>query len=171
MEYNADLTGVNFTAVDFETANGKLSSICQIGLVRVENGIIVKELDFLVQPPANEYHWGNVKVHGIKSVHTYDKPTFDHFWPELLPFIHNQVFVAHNVQFDSRCLQETLRFYNLKVPPFKTQCTVKIYKRNLKFLADMYGIPLLHHNALSDAKACAALYLRYVKEQRLLAYK
>lgn len=29
-----------FTAIDFETAQGKRWSICQVGLVRIENGII-----------------------------------------------------------------------------------------------------------------------------------
>lgn len=165
-----DLTGVNFTAVDFETANGKMNSICQIGLVRVENGQIVKEIDYLVQPPDNQYHWGNVRVHGIKSEHTYNKPTFDYFWGELKPYIQGQIFVAHNVKFDAKCLLDTLRFYDIEAPKFKTQCTVKIYKRNLKFLADLYNIPLQHHNALSDAKACASLYLRHVVEQRKIAY-
>lgn len=154
----------NFTAIDFETANGKMSSICQIGLVRVENGVIVKEINHLVQPPGNDYHWGNTKVHGIRKEHTAHAPTFDKFWKEIEPYIKDQVFVAHNVQFDSRCLLGTLEYYNIPAPKYKTQCTVKIYKRNLAFLCDLYNIPLKHHDALSDARACAYLFLKYLKE-------
>jgi len=30
-----------FTAIDFETAQGKRWSVCQVGIVRVENGQVV----------------------------------------------------------------------------------------------------------------------------------
>jgi DNA polymerase-3 subunit epsilon len=40
----------NFTAIDFETAQGKCWSICQIGLVRVEDSKIVDRVDLLVCP-------------------------------------------------------------------------------------------------------------------------
>lgn len=166
MDIPYHLPGVNFTAVDFETANGQLNSICQVGLVRIEDGKIVKEIDVLIQPPGNAYHWGNTKVHGIKSGDTAHAPTFDAVWESMKPYISNQLFVAHNVQFDAGCLRSTLAHYDLDIPKFNTQCTVKIYKRNLKFLAEMYNIPLQHHNALSDAKACAMLYLRYLEEQK-----
>ena len=43
----------SFTAIDFETAQGYRWSICQVGLVHVENGIITKEINILVQPPNN----------------------------------------------------------------------------------------------------------------------
>ena len=46
----------SFTALDFETATGYRNSICQVGFVRVENGIITKEVNILVQPPDN-YYW------------------------------------------------------------------------------------------------------------------
>jgi len=37
------MTG-NFTAIDFETAQGYRWSICQVGLVRVEQGVITNEI-------------------------------------------------------------------------------------------------------------------------------
>ncbi|MEI8087406.1 MAG: hypothetical protein WCG93_14445 [Paludibacter sp.] len=48
-----------FTAIDFETAQGYRWSICQVGLVRVENGLITSEISFLVQPP-NNYYWNHL---------------------------------------------------------------------------------------------------------------
>lgn len=166
MENSQYIPGLNFTAIDFETANGQMSSICQVGLVRVENGIIVKEIECLIQPPNNSYHWGNSKVHGLKSIDTASAPFFNEIWHDIKHYIANQLFVAHNVQFDVGCLRATLAHYNLPIPSFNTQCTVKIYKRNLKYLCDLYGIDLTHHNALSDARACAILYLKYLEEQR-----
>ena len=43
-----------FTAIDFETANPKRNSICQVGLVRVIKGQVVDQINVLVRPPQNE---------------------------------------------------------------------------------------------------------------------
>lgn len=55
----------NFTAIDFETAHGKRWSICQIGLIRVENGEIKNAFSKLVQPPGNYYWQRFTEIHGI----------------------------------------------------------------------------------------------------------
>jgi DNA polymerase-3 subunit epsilon len=68
----------NFTAIDFETATGYRNSICQIGLVQVKNGIIINEINILVQPPDN-YYWNRfTDIHGITAIDTKTAPTFDH---------------------------------------------------------------------------------------------
>ncbi|HLS71356.1 MAG TPA: 3'-5' exonuclease [Chitinophagaceae bacterium] len=158
---------LDFTAIDFETANGRYESICQIGLVRFENGEIVKEIDCLVKPPENSYHWGNSRVHGLGSKDTKNAPTFDKLWHLMEPYIFRKRIVAHNSQFDAMCLRTVLKYYNLDIPPFDTVCTVKIYKKNLKKLCEEHDIELMHHNALSDARACAALYMKYLKKQNI----
>lgn len=154
-----------FTAIDFETAHAKNWSICQVGLVTVEDGIITKEVDILVQPPGNSYHWGNSRVHGINKKKTLNAPFFNEIWHEIEPFIANQNIVAHNAPFDRSCLRSVLTFYNFPIPDFEPHCTVKIYKRNLKFLCDLYGIEINHHDALSDARACAQLYIKYLNSE------
>src|SRR5690606_1089193 len=152
-----------YTAIDFETAHAKPWSICQVGLVRVEEGTITKEIDLLVQPPGNNYHWGNTRVHGISKKVTAHAPTFAEIWPEMEPYINGQHIVAHNAPFDVSCLKASLAFYNLPVPQFQSHCTVKIFKRNLALLCNAYGIELNHHQALSDAKACAALFQMHLE--------
>jgi DNA polymerase III epsilon subunit-like protein len=58
-------------------------SICQIGICRVEIGLIVYKDCFLVQPPNNEYsHW-NVIVHGISPDQTQNHPTFPEIWDKI----------------------------------------------------------------------------------------
>ena len=69
-----------FTAIDFETAQGYRWSICQVGLIRVENGIITKELDILVQPP-NNYYWSFfTDIYRIASKDITKAPTSDQIW-------------------------------------------------------------------------------------------
>lgn len=158
MEMNNNTAISNFTAIDFETAHGKMWSICQVGLVRVESGIVVKEMELLVRPPKNKYHWGNTRVHGLSAKNTAQAPAFNDIWWQIEPYISDQHVVAHNATFDCNCLIEVLRYYSLPQPFFHRHCTVKIFKHNLALLCNTYGIPLKHHNALSDAKACAILF-------------
>ena len=70
----------NFTAIDFETASGYRNSICQVGMVRVENGIITKEVNQLVQPP-NNYYWSFfTDIYRIASKDITKAPTSDQIW-------------------------------------------------------------------------------------------
>jgi DNA polymerase-3 subunit epsilon len=163
MQLNEFSSLANFTAIDFETANGKMWSICQVGLVCVENGVIVKELELLVQPPDNDYHWGNSRVHGITKKHTLDAPTFAEIWPQLKPYIQGRHVVAHNASFDCTSLQQTLEYYKIPKAKFHQHCTVQIFKRKLSLLCDHYNISLVHHNALSDARACAQLFIMHLE--------
>ena len=157
-----------FTAIDFETAHPKRWSICQVGIVRVEDGIIKEQLSMLVQPPDN-FYWNNfIDIHGISPEHTCNAPTFDEVWDRFKHYIENETVVAHNgFSFDFPCLSQALTFYNLEVPSYTGACTYKIYNDNLASLCKLHRIPLNHHDALSDARACAELYLRHLIKQQL----
>lgn len=156
----------SFTAIDFETAQGYRWSICQVGLIRVEKGIITKELNILVQPP-NNYYWSRfTDIHGISAQDTFKSPTFDVVWNQIEPYITNENVIAHNgFGFDFPVLSNTLEYYGLSTPEYNKFCTYKIYKSNLADLCTEHKIPLNHHDALSDARACAELYLRYLKNK------
>jgi DNA polymerase-3 subunit epsilon len=154
----------SFTAIDFETAQGYRWSICQVGLVRVENGVITQELDILVQPPDNYYWYNFTKIHGISAKDTLNAPTFNQVWDRIASFIENQNVIAHNgFGFDFPVLNKTLEYYCMPTPDYNKFCTYKIYKSNLANLCQEHNIPLNHHDALSDARACAELYLKYLR--------
>jgi len=154
-----------FTAIDFETAQGYRWSICQVGLVRVENGIITDKLSILVQPPGN-YYWDKfIDIHGITPETTANAPTFAHVWKQLEPYITNQNVVAHNgFCFDFHCLEQTLLYYHITPQEFTGHDTYKLYKTDLASLCRMHKIPLNHHDALSDAMACAELFGRWLEK-------
>jgi DNA polymerase III epsilon subunit-like protein len=104
---------MNFTVIDFETTHPKRWSICQIGLVRVESGVVTAELDLLVQPPNNEVWSRFTEIHGIHWQDTTTQPTFDQRWPQILPYIDEQVVVAHNIYFDGSYLAQALAYYGI----------------------------------------------------------
>ena len=149
-----------FTAIDFETAQGYRWSICQVGLVRVVNGKVTEKIDLLVQPPDNYYWRRFVDIHGISSEMTKAALTFDKIWPVIEPFINNQHVVAHNGAFDFSCIEQTLEWYGLEQPAYDRHCTYRIYGESLHTLCSQHGIELDHHHALSDAMACAQLFLK-----------
>jgi len=153
-----------FTAIDFETAQGKRWSICQVGLVRVENSVITEKISILVQPPQNYYWDWFTDIHGIKPKDTRNAPTFNKVWHQIEPYIKGQNVVAHNgFGFDFQVLNKTLEYYGLPVPEYEKHCTYKIYDDNLASLCEKHSIPLNHHEALSDALACAELFKRHIR--------
>ncbi len=156
----------NFAAIDFETAHGRRWSICQVGLVTVENGIIKDQLSILVKPP-NNFYWDRfVDIHDITPEHTANTQTFDKVWQQIEPFIKNKNLVAHNgFSFDFHCLNQTLEYYNIEPPKYTGHCTYRIFGDNLASLCKKYVIPLNHHNALSDAMACAKLFQIHINNK------
>ena len=53
----------SFVAIDVETANADLASICQIGLVTFADGQIVSEWQSLIDPE-DEFNEINISIHG-----------------------------------------------------------------------------------------------------------
>lgn len=161
------MNNLNFTAIDFETANNFRHSICQIGICRVENGVTVFSGSFLVQPPENEYsHW-NIGIHGISPDRTQDKPFFSEIWNEIRLHFDNQLIIAHNAAFDLDCLFKTLEYYKLDFPDVKSECTYKISGLKLIDLAEALDITLMsHHDALNDSLMCAESYIRLKNGQK-----
>jgi len=107
---------ISFTSIDFETAIGKRWSICQVGIVRVENGKVTKKICKLVKPPGNEYSEINSRVHGITANDTESELNFFELWNEIKPYFENSLIVAHNIDFDIDCLYKTLEYYNIAIP-------------------------------------------------------
>lgn len=153
----------DFVAVDFETATGEKNSICAVGIVVVKNLKITKKLTFLVQPPGNIYWKNNSKIHFIDETKTKNKKNFGELWHDISKYFNKKHIVAHNANFDLNCLKSTLCFYHEKLPAFTTDCTYKIYKQALDKICERNKILLNHHDPLSDAIACAKIYILHLK--------
>lgn len=159
---------MTFTAIDFETATS--FHPCSVGIVTVENGIVVDEFVTLIQPPNNLYNPYTIQVHGIYPSDTARAKNFLQVFPEIQKRLQNRVVVAHNESFDRNVLLKSMDYYgldygNLNIAS-RWECTVKIYKAKgikptkLSDCCREMKIQLNHHEALSDARACAQLYLK-----------
>ena len=171
-----------FTSIDFELATSEYNSVCAVGLVSVVNGEIVNEFYSLVQPPDNKYMWQTTRVHGIKPKDTVNAPKFLDIFPAILPLIYGQKMVAHNEELDRKVLRRCMQHYGLVYEDLglqeKWDCTSKIYKQlgftktKLSIVCDIMGVQLNPHDALSDARASAELYLnRELAAQKLAEHQ
>ena len=80
---------LNFTAIDFETANGASASPCAVGLVKVVEGKIVDTFSTLIKPPyPNDWFaTGNIEVHGIHPQDVVKAPSWAEALEQMLSFI------------------------------------------------------------------------------------
>jgi len=161
-----------WVAIDFETASRERASACALGIAVIESGIITEERSWLIQPPGNYFEPMNTRVHGIDEDMTWHSPEFDEAWTEIGPYLNGVVVLAHNAPFDIAVLRSSLARYGLAVPEAEYLCTVsmarKVWPRlvnhKLPTVCDHCGIELSHHDAASDAAACARIALRCRRE-------
>ncbi|WP_026532802.1 exonuclease domain-containing protein [Arthrobacter sp. H41] len=161
--------GIEFTAIDFETANGFRGSPCAVGLTKVRAGRVVEEASWLMRPPAGHDHFDprNMAIHGITADRVAREPRFGDLFAEIGGFIGNDILVAHNAAFDLGVLRSALEVSDLAGPGWDYACTVLLSRRNyslasysLPFVAEAAGVPLLnHHDAVEDARACAGILI------------
>jgi DNA polymerase III subunit epsilon len=116
---------MDFITLDFEIANHKLSSACSLGMVFVEENVIVDKKSFLIKPPGLEVDPDYTKIHGITREMLKDTPGFPEIWSEIHHYFSMEtLFVAHNAQFDMNVLKYTLLEYSIELPEFEYVCSI-----------------------------------------------
>ena len=159
-----------FVALDFETANSDRSTVCALGLVRVESGRIVERVGTLVRPMTRRF--SNRRFHGIGARDVEDAPTLSEIWPALAPLFRGAAFIAaHAAQFERSVLRACREAHDIELPPIELLCTVMLARRawgvrptRLPDVAKHLGLDLEHHDALSDARACAGIVIAAGRE-------
>ena len=155
-----------FVAIDFETADYNRDSACAVGAVLVEDGRITEKYYQLIRPPRNGFMFTD--IHGLTWNDVRDSPTFGQMWPELADFIEEADFlVAHNAPFDRGVLHACCKAAKIPLPRHEFLCTVQMARSKwnlpsaeLPIVCRHLRIPLDHHNALSDAEACATIAVK-----------
>jgi DNA polymerase-3 subunit epsilon len=150
-------------AIDFETADYGRDSACSVALVRVEGDRIVRTEHRLIRPPRRQFVF--TYIHGIRWEDVADAPPFAEVWPAIAPILEGAVFLAaHNASFDKGVLQACCAAAGLPDPGLQFVCTVRLSRRAwslpshaLDSVCRHLDIPLRHHEALSDAEACARI--------------
>jgi len=158
---------MNFVAIDIETANADMASICQIGLVKYENGLLADEWKSYVDP--EDYFDGiNKAIHGIDESTVKGAPKFPELANTLRSYLEGIVVVCHT-HFDRVAMHQAAQRYGISAPECTwldsarvarrawAQCAWKGY--GLYDVCKMLGYEFRHHDALEDAKAAAHILL------------
>ena len=161
-----------FIALDVETANPNLASICQIGLVSFAEGRVVRSWQSLVNP--EDYFSGvNVLIHGIDESSVRDAPVFPDLATPLRDLLHGKVVVTH-MPFDKVALRRVSKKYGLPQLECTWLDTARVCRRawtqfarrgyNLEDMAEWCAIEFRHHDAEEDARAAGLILLRAIEE-------
>ena len=158
---------LNFTAIDFETANSHSASACSVGLVKVRDGDVVDKTGWLIKPPLgyDNFNEWNTRIHGIMAPDVVDALLWSEQLPDLVAFAAGDTLVAHNAVFDMGVIAAACTASFIETPSFSYLCSLQVARRTYNL--DSYRLPVAaqaagfegfhHHRALDDAEACAAI--------------
>lgn len=166
---------MNFIAIDVETANAQMRSICRIGLVKYENDVEVGFRDYLINP-GEYFDPYNTLIHGITQEQVKASPSFPDVLDELSAYTDGHILVAHT-HFDRTSLSRACLHHSTDDLSRRWLDTAKVARRawpecasygyGLAKLAKNFGIPLSHHDAVSDARASGSILLKAMAETGL----
>ncbi len=160
---------LDFTAIDFETANSSSASACAVGLARVRDGRVVATAGWLIQPPPGHevFFELNTGIHGITAADVVGAPGWAEQLSALTAFIGDDVLVAHNAGFDTSVLRRACEATGDECPPYRYVCSLQVSRKTydlasyrLPFVAAAAGfLDFAHHDAAADALACAHIMI------------
>ncbi len=166
---------MQFVAIDVETANAEMASICQVGVAKFVDGQLVDEWSTLIDPE-DDFDGINISIHGIEPEMVRGKPKLPEIAERLRASLSNTVSVCHT-HFDRVALGRAYAKYRLE--PINTAWldSARVVRRTWKDLAwsgyglanacSRIGYEFKHHDALEDAKAAGILLLAAMRESNL----
>ncbi|MBO0896070.1 exonuclease domain-containing protein [Arthrobacter sunyaminii] len=167
---------LNFTAIDFETANGSRASACALGMVKVRSGQIVERGHWLLRPTdGGGFQQRNIDVHGITEAMVAGAPTWAQVHSEIAAFIADDAVIAHNAAFDLDVFRKTSETAGIVSTPYRSGCSVKLAQSLLAL--ENHKLPTVHaalgfgafqhHDGLADAEACANITIALAGREEL----
>ena len=164
------MNGLDYIAIDFETANKFPSSACSVGLIRFENGIETDSVCHLIKPAVMYFvpEWTR-DIHHISYEDVADQPCFPDVWNNLVqPFLDKTPelpLVAHNASFDMGVIKGCCEHFDMELPNIQYFDSLCVSRRTwpelkchkLTFLGSNFGIDYLAHDALEDSRTCGLI--------------
>lgn len=163
---------MKFVAIDVETANADMASICSIGVAAFEDGALASEWYSLIDPD-DFFDPVNISIHGIQESDVQGAPTFRDIVSEIDRFLGGQVVVTHT-HFDRVAMHQAAARWSITAPTCSWLDSARVARRTwaecarsgygLANVCKMIGYTFEHHNALEDAKAAGHVMLAAMQE-------
>jgi DNA polymerase-3 subunit epsilon len=154
---------MDFVAIDVETANADMASICQIGIASYKQGVLAEEWKSYINP--EDYFDGfNIAIHGITEAMVSTAPKLPNVKEILHEYMDNRVCVCHT-HFDRVAIKQAFCKYDMTVPNCTWLDSAQVARRtwkefshrgySLNNICTCLSYEFKHHDALEDAKAAA----------------
>jgi DNA polymerase-3 subunit epsilon len=154
---------MEFVALDFETANADMSSICQLGLVHFKDGLLQEEWKTYVDPE-DFFDEINVSIHGIDENTVKGAPKLRDIANHICGYLDGRIAVSHT-HFDRVAIHQACVKNDLRKPTCTWLDSARVARRTWdQFAYRGYGLGNVcaflgyqfgQHDALEDAKAAA----------------
>ncbi len=161
-----------FTAIDVETANPDMASICQIGVVAYNDETLIDEWVTLINPE-DWFDPVNASIHGITEQDVKDAPSLPDVWDHLLSYLENRVSVCHT-HFDRVAIARACEEHSLPYPTTQWLDTARVARRawpqfaqrgyGLHNVSTYLGYTYREHDALEDARAAANVLIEAMRQ-------
>lgn len=158
---------MEFVAIDVETANADMASICQIGIASFANGKLADEWKTYVDPQ-DRFDGINVSIHGIDGSIVAGAPVFGALVNTINSALNGHVVVTHTA-FDKVAIYQAGTKCGADAPSCNWLDSACIARRTWKqFSRSGYGLnnvceeigyKFRPHDALEDAKAAGHIVL------------
>ena len=165
---------MRFTAIDVETANPDMGSICQVGLATFADGQLTGTWATLVDPE-DYFDEVNISIHGIEPKMVRGKPKIPQVADRIRAELEGTISVCHT-HFDRIAVARAFSRYKLAPVSTSWLDSARVVRRTWSDLAwSGYGLgnvcckigyDFQHHDALEDAKAAGHVLLAALKESQ-----
>ncbi len=166
---------MDFVAIDVETANPDMASICQIGIARFEGGQLVETWSSLIDPE-DWFCPMNMMVHGIEPEMVEGQPKLPEVAGRVSAMLAGRISV-HHTHFDRVAVSRAFSKYELPEVQTTWLDSAKVVRRTWQEVArkgyglgnvcEMIGYQFDHHDALEDAKAAGQVMLAALRESQI----
>ena len=157
---------MEFVAIDVETANQNLFSICQIGIASFSKGRLVRTWGTLINPE-DSFSSFNIRLHGIGPRDVAHSPTWLDVQSELRDYLEQCTLVSHTY-FDRRAINGANERYEVEpimVSGWIDTCQIArkawphFPNHKLTSLAQIFGIVYEAHDATEDARCAGEILI------------
>lgn len=166
---------MDFVVIDVETANPKLSSICQVGIAAFRNGDLADTWHSLINPE-DYFSPVNVAVHGIDEFMVRNAPTWRGIFSEINTRLQNRIVVSHT-PFDRSALAQACDRNGMAECDYLWLDSARVVRMawpqfsksgyGLSNVAAHFAIEYQAHDALEDARCAGMIMLRAIAETGL----
>ena len=159
---------IDFVAVDVETANQDVGSVCAVGIAAVRAGRVEDVWERILDPEALVSPL-NTRVHGLTASDLAGLPRLSEAWGDIEERLANRIVVCHTM-FDRIALTAAARRAGLRMFAARGLDSARVARRTwpqfagrgwgLAPVAAYLGVVFEHHNAGEDARAAAEIVIR-----------